>query len=158
MSDASRTSLTAAPARIAHAAPLPPPSPLRSQWRDVLLSDFVDVFSVELLGLAFCLFFRVYRVMLSSYNTNFPTLLSFWDNDSLYPTLMLLHTLVTLILYIVVIKGAHRMGSVRYTRGETHGVTEAHEPPREQAPRPPPPSIFAALSGVMGGFGGQRSW
>lgn len=85
-------------------------------WRDELLLDFCGLLSVTLVSLILSLFHRVYRVMLSSYTSKFPTVLDFWG-DTYYKVLLLCHFGFTLIFYYMSLTAAHRMGSEKYFAG-----------------------------------------
>lgn len=82
------------------------------RWRDEFIVQYCGVFSVSLIGLIVCLFLRVYRVTLASYPSRFPTVLSYWSAYE-YSSLMLGHTLLSLLFYYYSIMSAFRIGSSR---------------------------------------------
>ena len=82
-------------------------------WRDEFLLQFCGVFGVWLVGLIAALFLRVYRVMLASFPSRFPSVLDYW-NSTEYSLLLAAHTLLSLLFYYYTIHAAHRMGSARY--------------------------------------------
>ena len=81
-------------------------------WQDEFLVQYCGVFSVSLVGLILCLFLRVYRVTLASYPSRFPTVLDYWASFE-YCSLLLGHTLLSLLFYYYSITSAFRMGAAR---------------------------------------------
>ena len=82
---------------------------LRAGNLDSLMLAFRSFFAVQLLGVLVCLFLRVYRVMLSSYTTEFPTILSYWE-DPIYHILYLLHIATTLLYYYMHVSSCYQLG------------------------------------------------
>lgn len=98
-----------------------------SSWMDELLVDFCGLLSVSLIGLILALFLRVYRVMLSSYTSKYPDVLTYWD-DPYYCALLLAHTIASMAFYYWSVVSGHRMGgmpSQSQRRGAARRVQDA---------------------------------
>lgn len=94
------------------------------QWRDEYLLQYSGVFCVSLVGLILCLFLRVYRVTLASYPTRYPTVLTYWSAFE-YSSLLLAHTLFSLLFYYYSIVSAFRIGSSSMDLGELESMSSS---------------------------------
>ena len=74
------------------------------------------MFGVSLTGVIVCLFLRVYRIILASFPSTFPTVLDYWSN-TLYCVLLLTHVLLSLLFYYYCVRSAFRMGTLYVQEG-----------------------------------------
>ena len=81
-------------------------------WHDAFLLQFCGVFAVSMASLILCLFFRVYRVTLAAFPDTFPTVLDYWRSPE-YCSLLLSHSILSLLFYYYSIAAAYRVGSLK---------------------------------------------
>ena len=93
---------------------------LRNGQLDELMLAFRGYFATQLLGVLVCLFLRVYRVMLASYTSEFPTIKTYWEQPA-YHILYLLHIATTLLYYYMHISSAYQLG-ICYGGVGSHGA------------------------------------
>ena len=73
------------------------------------MTDFRGYFAVQLVAFLVCLFLRVFRVMLASYTTDYPTIRSQWEQPA-YHVLYYMHMATTLWYYYKHVGFAHELG------------------------------------------------
>ena len=110
----------------------------QGEWHDNVLLEFCGVFSISLIGIIACLFLRVYRVVLSTFPSRFPTVLDYWSSTE-YCLLLIANSLLSLLFYYSSIRAAYRMGDLKTLSSAAVASARAV---REGTGRP---SIYAAV-------------